>query len=119
MSSQTRILFKRSRSSVSPARTLFAISYSHSRLLFAFDQLRLAVYRAVRRGEKPAIIQAILLILALGPASIALALRTRTPPQLIPDLLGCFAALLLLTPAVEAVRKMLAAKSKEDAAKSQ
>ena len=40
----------------------------------------------------------------------------RGAPQLIPDLLGCFAALLLFAPAVEAVRKMMAAKSK-DAAK--
>lgn len=89
-------------------------SYS---LLIGFASQIVVLYGAVKSGEKPAIVQASLLLLALGSASVALALRPHSPPQLIPDLLGCFAALLLLTPAVEAVRKMIAAKSKEDAAK--
>lgn len=88
-------------------------SYS---LLIGFASQIVVLYGAVKSGEKPAIVQASLLLLALGSASIALALRPHLPPQLIPDLLGCFAALLLFAPAVEAVRKMMAAKSK-DAAK--
>ena len=89
-------------------------SYS---LLIGFASQLVVLYGAVKSGEKPAIIQAVLLLLALGSASVALALRPHTPPQLIPDVLGCFAALLLLTPAVEAVRKLTAAKSKEGVAK--
>lgn len=88
-------------------------SYS---LLIGFVSQIVVLYGAVKSGEKPAIVQASLLLLALGSASVALALRPHLPPQLIPDLLGCFAALLLFAPAVEAVRKMIAAKSK-DAAK--
>ena len=89
-------------------------SYS---LLIGFASQLVVLYGAVKSAERPAIVQAVLLLLALGSASVALALRPHSPPQLIPDLLGCFAALLLLTPAVEAVRKLTAAKSKEDAAK--
>ena len=89
-------------------------SYS---LLIGFGSQIVVLYGAVKSGDKPAIVQAILLLLALGSASVALALRPHTPPQLIPDLLGCFAALLLLTPAVEAVRKLTVAKPKGDAAK--
>ena len=81
-------------------------------LLIGFASQGVVLYGAVKSGEKPAIIQALLLILALGSASLALLLRPPSPPQLLPDLLGCFAALLLLTPAVEAVRKMTAAKAK-------
>lgn len=70
--------------------------------------------QAIKSREKPAIVQAALLILALSFASAALMLRPHSPPQFTPDLLGCFAAVFLLTPAVEAVRKMLAKKSEGD-----
>ncbi len=86
-------------------------SYS---LLIGFCSQFVVLYGAVRNGEKPTIIQAILLILALGSASLALSLRPHSPPQLIPDLLGCFAALLLFAPAVEAVRKMTVQKRKDE-----
>ena len=86
-------------------------------LLIGFGSQFVVLYGAVKAGEKPAIVQAILLLLALGSASLALSLRPHSPPQLIPDLLGCFAAVLLFAPAVEAVRK-LRAKSK-DAGKAQ
>ena len=82
-------------------------SYS---LLIGLASQFVVLYGAVKAGEKPAVVQAVLLLLALGAASLALALRPHSPPQLIPDLLGCFAALLLFAPAAEAVRKMLAAK---------
>ncbi len=82
-------------------------------LLIGFCSQGVVLYGAVKAGEKPAIVQALLLLLALGSASLALALRPRSPPQLIPDLLGCFAALLLFAPAVEAVRKMRAKKAKD------
>ena len=90
-------------------------------LLIGFCSQFVVLYGAVKSGEKPAVVQAILLILALGSASVALLLRPHSPPQLIPDLLGCFAALLLFAPAVEALRKMWAKKEegKEDAKKSQ
>ena len=65
---------------------------------------------AWKSGEKPAIVQAVLLIVALGSASAALTLRPHSPPQLIPDLLGCAAAVFLFAPAAEAVRKMLVKK---------
>ena len=86
-------------------------------LLIGFCSQFVVLYGAIKSGEKPAIIQAVLLILALGSASLALALRPHSPPQLIPDLLGCFAAVLLFAPAVEAVRKMRA-KKQEDAGKA-
>lgn len=79
-------------------------------LLIGFCSQFVVLYGAIKSGEKPAIIQAVLLILALGSASLALAMRPHSPPQLIPDLLGCFAALLLFAPAVEAVRKLRASK---------
>ena len=86
-------------------------------LLIGFFSQVVVLYGAAKSGEKPAIIQAILLLLALGSASVALTLRPHSPPQLIPDLLGCFAAVLLFAPAVEAARKMVA--KKEDAKKFQ
>lgn len=79
-------------------------------LLIGFSSQIVVLYGAVKSGEKPAIVQAVLLLLALGAASLALALRPHSPPQLIPDLLGCFAGLLLFAPAVEAVRKLWASK---------
>ncbi len=87
-------------------------------LLIGFCSQFVVLYGAIKSGEKPAIVQAVLLLLALGSASLALALRPHSPPQLIPDLLGCFSALLLFAPAVEAVRKMMV-QQKEDAKKSQ
>ncbi len=89
---------------------------SYPLLIGLFSQF-VVLYGAVKGGEKPAIVQASLLIGALGSASIALMLRPHSPPQLIPDLFGCVAALLLFAPAVEAVRKLLV--KKEDAEKSQ
>ena len=86
-------------------------------LLIGFFSQIVVLYGAAKSGEKPAVVQAVLLLLALGSASVALALRPHSPPQLIPDLLGCFAALLLFAPAVESVRKLLA--KKEDAEKQQ
>lgn len=82
-------------------------------LLIGFCSQFVVLYGAIKSREKPAIIQAVLLILALGSASLALSLRPHSPPQLIPDLLGCFAALLLFAPAVEAVRKMRAQKQED------
>ncbi len=81
--------------------------------MIGFCSQFVVLYGAIKSGEKPAIIQAILLILALGSASLALAMRPHSPPQLIPDLLGCFAAVLLFAPAVEAVRKMRAQKQED------
>lgn len=89
---------------------------SYPLLIGLFSQF-VVLYGAWKAGEKPAIIQAIMLILALGLTSAAITLRPPSPPLLIPDLLGCLAAVLLFAPAVEAVRKMTAAK--EDAKKSQ
>ena len=66
------------------------------------------LYGAAKAHEKPAIIQALMLIAALGLTSVAISQRPHSPPQLIPDVLGCVAAVFLLTPAVEAVRKMQA-----------
>jgi len=95
---------------------------SYSLLTGLFSQL-VVLAGAVKRREKPAIIQALLLLAALGLDSGAIALRPHSPPQLIPDLLGCGAGLFLFAPAVEAVRKMWAAKQSpetaEDAGKSQ
>ena len=68
------------------------------------------LYGAWKAHEKPAMVQATLLILALGLTSIAITLRPHAPPQRLPDLLGCVAAALLFAPAVESVRKMLAKK---------
>jgi len=79
-------------------------------LLVGFLSQFVVLYGAWKGGEKPAMVQATLLLLALGLASVALMLRPHLPPQFIPDSLGCVAAALLLAPAVEAVRKMLAAK---------
>ena len=84
-------------------------------LLIGFFSQVVVLYGAVKSSEKPAMVQAILLLLALGSASVALMLRPHSPPQLIPDLLGCCAALLLFAPAVEATRKMIV--QKEDAGK--
>ena len=82
-------------------------------LIGLFSQF-VVLYGAWKAQEKPAIVQASLLIGALGMITIALLLRPPLPPQLIPDALGCAAAVLLFAPAVEAVRKMRA-KTKEDA----
>lgn len=68
-----------------------------------------------KRGKTPEIVQAGTLLLALGLDSAAIMLRPNQPPQILPDLLGCGAALLLLAPALEAGRKLWAAK--EDAKK--
>ena len=124
MSCRTRRSFKRCRSSGSPINSQFRNALlthllhtvGSFSLLIGFGSQIVVLYGAVKAGEKPAIVQAVLLLLALGSASLALSLRPHSPPQLIPDLLGCFAALLLFAPAVEAVRKLWA-KSK-DAEKS-
>ncbi len=63
-----------------------------------------------KRGKTPAMVQAGILLLALGLDSASIILRPNQPPQLLPDLLGCGAALLLFAPAVEALRKLWAAK---------
>ncbi len=93
---------------------------SYPLLIGLFSQF-VVLYGAWKSGEKPAMVQSILLIFALGLASTAITLRPHSPPLLIPDLLGCAAAVLLFAPAVEAVRKMTAKKQdgKEDAKKSQ
>ena len=88
----------------------FVGSYS---LLIGFGSQFVVLYGAWKSGEKPAIIQAVMLILALGLTSVAISLRPHSSPQLIPDALGCAAALLLFAPAVEAVRKMRAKKAKD------
>lgn len=85
---------------------------SYPLLIGLFSQF-VVLYGAWKSSEKPAIVQATMLIFALGLTSAAITLRPHAPPQLIPDLLGCFAALLLFAPAVEAVRKMWAAKGAE------
>ena len=61
---------------------------------------------SLKRGEKPAGVQALLLMIALGLISAAMLLRPKAPPVLTADVLGCVAAALLLTPAVEALRKL-------------
>jgi hypothetical protein len=63
-----------------------------------------------KRGKTPEIVQAVVLLVALGLDSGAIMLRPHQPPQLLPDLLGCGAALLLFSPAVEAGRKLWAEK---------
>ncbi len=63
-----------------------------------------------RQGKKPAVVQAAVLLVALLLDSASIILRPHQPPQLLPDLLGCGAALLLFAPAVEAGRKMWAEK---------
>lgn len=63
-----------------------------------------------KRGKTPAVVQAGILLLALLLDSAGIMLRPKQPPQLLPDLLGCGAALLLFTPAVEAGRKLWAGK---------
>ncbi len=93
---------------------------SYSLLIGLFSQF-VVLAGAVKRREKPAIIQAILLITALGLDSGAIALHPHSPPKLIPDLLGCGAGLFLFAPAVEAGRKQWAAKQQaasKDAEKS-
>ncbi len=90
---------------------------SYPLLIGLFSQF-VVLYGAWKSSEKPAMVQATMLIFALGLTSAAITLRPNAPPQLIPDLLGCFAALLLFAPAVEAVRKMTV-KKKEDAGKAQ
>ncbi len=93
---------------------------SYPLLIGLFSQF-VVLYGAWKAHEKPAIVQSIMLILALGLTSLAITLRPHSPPQTIPDSLGCVAALLLFAPAVEAVRKMTAKKQdgKEDAKKLQ
>ncbi len=66
---------------------------------------------ALKSGEKPAVVQAGLLMLALGLISASLLLRPKVAPVLPADILGCVAAVLLLTPGVEAVRKLRAKDS--------
>ena len=83
---------------------------SYPLLIGLFSQF-VVLYGAWKSGEKPAMVQATLLILALGLTSIAITLRPHAPPQLLPDLLGCVAAVLLFAPAVESVRKLLAKQS--------
>ena len=67
-----------------------------------------------KRGGTPATVQAGQLLLALGLDAASVILRPSQPPQLLPDLLGCGAALRLFTPAVEAVRKLGAAREGEE-----
>lgn len=70
-----------------------------------------------KQGKKPAMIQAAVLLVALLLDSASIILRPNQPEQLLPDLLGCGAALLLFAPAVESLRKMKVEK-KEDAEKA-
>ncbi len=85
---------------------------SYPLLIGLFSQF-VVLFGAWKAHDKPAIVQAIMLIGALGLAAASVVLRPHSPPQLIPDLLGCLAALLLFAPAVEAVRKMMVKKDKE------
>lgn len=63
---------------------------------------------SLKRGEKAGVVQAVLLMIALALISVALLLHPEVPPILTADVLGCVSAILLLTPAVEALRKLSA-----------
>ena len=60
---------------------------------------------ALKSKEKPMAIQASVLMLALGLTTASILLRPKSPPILAADLAGSAAAVFLLAPAVEALRK--------------
>lgn len=79
-------------------------------LLIGFFAQVVVLVGALKSKEKPIIVQTIVLMLALGLAMTSLTLRPKSPPALMADLFGCAAAVFLLAPAVEALRKQWKAK---------
>lgn len=75
-------------------------------LLFTLSAQFFVLAQARKSGDKLMASQAICLIGANGVASVALALRPHSPPQTLPDALGCLAAVFLLAPAAVALKKM-------------
>ena len=79
-------------------------------LLVGFFSQVVVLLGAIKSKEKPMVAQAAVLMLALGLVTAAILLRPKSPPILAADLFGCVAAVFLLAPAVEAVRKQWQAK---------
>lgn len=82
---------------------------SYPLLVGLFSQVVVLV-GAIKSKEKPMVAQAAVLMLALGLTTTSILLRPKSPPILAADLIGCAAAVFLLAPAVEALRKQWKAK---------
>ena len=69
-------------------------------------------------GDRPALVQSLILMAALGLITAGALQRPKSPPNLPVDLISCAGALLLLTPGVAALIKLVGKEkqAKEDAA---
>lgn len=83
-------------------------------LLIGFGSELFVLYGAWKRQEKAEIVQAVLLMAALGLIGGSILLRPPSPPSLMADLLGCAGAAFLLAPGVGALRKIFKSKEQED-----
>ncbi len=84
-------------------------------LLFTLFAQFFGLAQAHKSGDKLMASQALCLIGANSVASVALALRPHSPPQILPDALGCLAAVFLLAPAAVALQKMQSPKEQKQA----
>lgn len=73
------------------------------------------LWSALKRKETPAAIQSTILMAALGCLGAAVLMRPPFKPDLLPDLVASIGGVLLLTPGVQAVRKYLKHREKQQA----
>ncbi len=116
--SAERISAKRSRDGKNIVISLLHTIGSYP-LLFTLAAQFFVLAQARESGDRLMASQAICLIGANAAASVALALRPHSPPQMLPDALGCLAALFLLTPAVVALIKLKSQQSQKQQQQAQ
>ena len=75
-------------------------------LLFGFVAQVVVVSASQKDKDKKVRVQALILMGALGLVRVSIALRPKSPPDLIPDIMASVGALFLLTPAVTELIKL-------------
>ncbi len=84
-------------------------------LLAGFVSQIVVLLASRKDGDKPALIQSLLLMVALGLITYGALQRPKSPPNLTADLISCVGALLLLSPGVEALIKLRHKEERKDA----
>lgn len=75
-------------------------------LLAGFVSQIVVVLASRKDDDKPALIQSLVLMVALGLITYGALQRPKSPPNLTADLISCAGALLLLSPGIEALIKL-------------
>ena len=75
-------------------------------LMAGFVAQIIVVLASHKDGDRPALAQSLMLMLALGLITAGALQRPKSPPKLSADLISCAGALFLLTPGVAALIKL-------------